>query len=331
MIIIHSYALAVFLCVITMLCWGSWANTQKLASKDWPFPLFYWDYVIGMLLCSFIFAMTFGSIGSEGRSFFPDLAQMTNTSFVHAFVGGVIFNIANLLLVAAIDVAGLAVAFPIGIGIALVLGVIMNYIRVPQGNPLFLFGGLGLICAAIITNAISYKKLSTNQHKTSQKGIILSIASGLLISIFYIFVAASMSLNLAHPEPGKLTPYTAFFIFSVGVFLSNFLWNTIFMYKPVKGTPVSYRDYFRGGVVHFVGVLGGIIWAIGMSLNLISSGKAGPAISYGLGQGATLIAAIWGVFIWKEFKKAPKGTNSLLALMFLFYVVGLILIIKANA
>jgi len=245
-------------------------------------------------------------------------------------LGGLIFNIANLLLVAAIDIAGMAIAFPIGIGIALVSGVIVNYVAVPDGNAILLFIGVGLITGAIIVDARAYKRISTGS--ATKKGIILSVSAGILMGFFYRFVAASMSPDYANIAKGFLTPYTAVFVFSIGIFISNFLFNTFFMYKPVSGDKVSYKDYFKKGTprLHIIGMLGGIIWAIGMLLNMIAAGKAGFAISYGLGQGATMVAAIWGVFIWKEFKGAPKGTNRLIWLMFLLFAAGLSLIIIAK-
>ncbi len=137
--------------------------------------------------------------------------------------------------------------------------------------------------------------------------------------------------NFMAPATGKMTPYTAVFIFSVGIFLSNFVFNTILMKKPFTGDPVNYAEYFTGKLTtHMVGILGGLIWGIGNSFNLIAAGKAGTAISYGLGQGATLIAALWGVFIWKEFKQSPKGTGSYLTAMFIFFMLGLALIIYAG-
>lgn len=312
-----------------MLCWGSWANTQKLASKTWPFPLFYWDYAIGIILLTLIFGFTLGSSGEAGRPFLEDLAQGEQSSFVSAFIGGVIFNIANLLIVAAIDVAGMAVAFPVGIGIALVLGVIVNYMATPVGDPILLFIGVALVALAIIVDALAYRKLSSKQASTPTKGILLSLAGGILMGFFYRFVAASVSTDFSNPEPGLFTPYSAVFVFSIGIFVSNFLWNTYFMYKPIKGEAVSYADYFKRGDLrlHAIGILGGVIWCIGMSLSMIASEKAGFAISYGLGQGATMVAAAWGVFIWKEFADAPKGTNRYINLMFLFFIVGLALII----
>lgn len=328
MIVIQSYAWAVVLAVITMLCWGSWANTQKLATKAWPFQLFYWDYSIGVLLLSLLLAFTAGSIGTEGRSFIADLSQADFKSLSSAFIGGVVFNIANILLVAAIAIAGMAVAFPIGIGLALVLGVIVNYIAIPEGNPVILFIGVALVTSAIILDALAYRKLPGASASTTTKGIVVSLLAGFLMGFFYRFVAASMSMDFVHPEAGKLTPYTASVIFALGLLISNFLWNTLIMYKPLVGEKATYSDYFKKGTprLHLIGILGGMIWSIGMTFNIIAAEKAGPAISYGLGQGATLVAALWGVFIWKEFKGA-KGVTGLLTAMFLLFVVGLGLII----
>ncbi|MBA7540664.1 hypothetical protein ES705_32963 [subsurface metagenome] len=331
MYIVPSYTLAIVFTVITMLCWGSWANTQKLAGKTWRFELFYWDYVIGILILSLISALLLGSFGENGRSFFADLQQAEWDNLSNAFLGGVVFNLANILLVAAIAVAGMSVAFPVGIGIALVLGVLINYFATPYGDVVILFSGIGLITIAIILDAAAYKKLTKTIRKVSTKGILLSICAGVLMALFYRFVASSMSSDFINPVSGELTPYTAVFIFAIGIFISNFIFNTIFMKKPVEGEPVTYKQYFNGGLkVHSTGFLGGIIWCIGMSLNIIAAGKAGYAISYGLGQGATLIAALWGVFIWKEFSDAPKGTNMLLALMFVCFVIGLGLVVYAG-
>lgn len=332
MVVVESYPVAVFMLLVTMLCWGSWANTQKLASREWPFQLFYWDYVFGVLILVLILAFTMGSSGDAGRSFLADLAQANGNSLLLAFTGGIVFNLANILLVAAIDIAGMAVAFPIGIGLALVIGVIANYVATPVGDPVFLFIGVTFVTMAIILDAFSYKRLPSQDINTTARGITISILAGILMGFFYRFVAASMSENFVNLAPGKLGPYTAVVIFSVGVVLSNFLWNTIFMKKPVSGEPVSYRQYFGDGSLklHSIGILGGIIWSLGMSFSIIASGAAGFAISYGLGQGATLIAALWGVFIWKEFQNAPEGTNRLLALMFICYLVGLILLIYAR-
>ncbi len=332
MIIVQNYSLAILLCVITMLCWGSWANTTKLTSKTWRFELFYWDYGFGILLTTILLAFTLGSNGNEGRSFINDIYQANTSSMLSAFIGGVIFNLANILLVAAIGISGMSVAFPVGIGIALVLGVIVNYIAIPQGNPGLIFGGVALIALAILLNARAYQKLQANTSGgVSKKGLILSVVSGCLMGLFYKYVAGSMVSNFNLPEVGKLTPYTALVIFAVGIVMSSFLFNSIQMKFPFIDKPVPLKDYFKGKIKdHGIGILGGMIWCIGMSLSIIASGKAGPAVSYGLGQGATVVAAIWGIYVWKEFDKAPSGTKSLLNIMLLLYVAGLAMIILSK-
>lgn len=331
MFIVENYSTAVIFCIITMLCWGSWANTQKLAEKTWRFELFYWDYVIGILLFSLLSALTLGSLGDSGRNFISDIQQADVSNITSAFIGGIIFNAANILFSAAIAVAGMAVAFPVGIGIALVLGVILNYIAAQIGNPVFLFAGVILIIIGILLNAAAYNK-ATQGTAVTKKGIFLSVLAGVLMSFFYRFIAASMDLeNFEHPAVGKMTPYTAVFIFSLGIFVSNFIFNTLLMKRPVTGLPVTYADYFKGNFkTHLVGILGGLIWGLGNSFNLLAAGKAGPAISYGLGQGATLVAALWGVFVWKEFKNSLRQTNVLISAMFFFFIVGITMIIYAG-
>ena len=333
MFIIERYSIAVIFCLITMLCWGSWANTQKMAGKTWRFELFYWDYVIGILLFSIISAFTLGSIGHQGRDFLTDLKQADGSNIISALFGGIIFNAANILLSAAIAIAGMSVAFPLAIGLALVLGVLINYAGAQKGDAILLFAGVALIVVAILLNAIAYKRKSTGEEqKISAKGIGICLTAGVLMAFFYHFIAASMDLeNFVSPAVGKMTPYTAVFIFSAGIFLSNFLFNTILIRRPIVGERTNYKAYFSGSFsTHMTGVLGGLIWGLGNSLNLIAAGKAGPAISYGLGQGATLIAALWGVFIWKEFRNSPAGTNGLLIAMFCFFIAGLGLLVFAG-
>jgi glucose uptake protein len=336
MVLVESYPIAVLMCIITMICWGSWANTQKLASKEWRFQLFYWDYCLGILLLTLLFAFTLGNTGEHGRSFVDDLRQAHGKYIGYAILGGVVFNIANILLVAAIDIAGMAVAFPIGIGLALVIGVIMTYRVDPSGNPVLLFAGVACVTAAIILDALAYRRIPSSGQKTTVKGIVLSILCGVLMGQFFQFVATAMPQPLsriADPEmAGKLTPYTALVFFAVGLFLSSFVFNSLVMLKPFVGEPVPFGDYFTKGNLrlHAVGIAGGMIWGVGMSFAILAGDTAGYAISYGLGQGATMVAALWGVFVWKEFQNAQAGTSRLLALMFALFVVGLALIVYAN-
>ena len=333
MFILETYWISVLFCVITMLCWGSWSNTQKLAGKTWRFELFYWDYVFGVLLTALIFAFTLGSTGQAGRGFLADLAQADPMALGSAFLGGVVFNAANILLVAAIAIAGMSVAFPVGCGLALVLGVLINFAAKPaeSGNPYFLFAGVALVTVAILLNAVAYSKLpNRKQEGGSVKGIILAVCCGILMSLFYFLVARSLAGTLPDGtlEAGKITPYTGNAVFALGILVSSFLFVTAIMYRPFIGTPIAPAAYFKGTALdHLWGVVGGSIWAVGMSLNVIAAGVASPAVSYGLGQGGTLVAAIWGVFVWREFKDGSAAVQRLLNLMFILFVLGLALIV----
>jgi glucose uptake protein len=334
MFIVESYPLAVAMCVVTMICWGSWANTQKLASKAWRFQLFYWDYAIGVFLLSLLLAFTLGSSGAGGRGFLADLAQAEGKWLGSAMLGGAIFNLSNILLVAAIDIAGMAVAFPVGVGLALLIGIVTTYAARPEGNVPLLALGVGCVALAIVLDALAYRRLAAAGRTASTKGIVLSVVAGVLMGFFYSFVAQSIgSIDAGQGlEPGKLSPYTAIVAFSAGLLVSNLVWNSIVMARPFSGEPVTYRDYFEKGTtrLHLIGILGGVIWNIGMSFSIIASTAAGPALSYGLGQGATLVGAIWGVFIWKEFKGAP-GTGRLLAAMFVLYLIGLAVLVASKS
>lgn len=337
MFLVESYPIAVVMCLVTMLCWGSWANMQKLASKEWKFQLFYWDYCIGVLLLTLVFALTLGSMGSEGRGFFDDLKQAAPEYMGFALLGGIVFNIANILLVAAIDIAGMSVAFPVGIGLALVIGVVTTYVADPSGNPILLFVGVACVAVAIVLDALAYRRLPSSGQKTTVKGIVLSVVCGILMGQFFQFVARSMPTDLSQinveANAGMLTPYTALVFFGIGLFLSSFVFNIAVMRWPFVGDPVPLSDYFKKGSprLHLVGILGGMIWGVGMSFAIIAGDKAGYAISYGLGQGATMVAALWGVFIWREFRDAAPGTNRLLTLMFVLFILGLSIIVLANS
>jgi glucose uptake protein len=331
MLLVQNYTLAVVLCVLAMICWGSWQNTQNLIGKQWRFELFYWDYSLGIVLFALLMAFTFGSFGHQGRSFLPDIAQADAKNILSAAFGGFIWNIGTLLLVASISIAGMSVAFPIGGGIGWTLGILINYIGKPEGNPLFLFGGTGIIVIAILLSMQSYKKLADQQKKPSFKGIALALMAGLCIAFFYRFVASSLASDFTPADAGKISSYTAVVFFSLGALVSTMILNPIFMAKPVEGAPVRMSEWFSGSPrAHLLGMLGGFIWCLGNSVSFMSVGAASPAISYGLSNAAPVVAALWGIFVWKEFKDAPKGTNILLTLMFIFYVAGLGLIVYAR-
>jgi glucose uptake protein len=324
MVLVQNYTLAVMLCVLAMICWGSWQNTQNLAGKSWRFELYYWDFIIGIFLFALVMAFTFGSFGSSGRPFIADLKQADSSNLMSAALGGAIWNLGTLLLIAAISIAGMSVAFPIGGGIGWILGIVVNYVGKPEGNPWLLFGGSAVIVLAIVFSMISYRRLAAAQHRTPLKGILLSFAAGMLIAFFYRFVASALDTTFTPAESGKITSYTAVVMFSMGAIVSTILFNPIFMHKPVQGEPVKMGDYFRGsGRAHLFGLLGGAIWCLGNSVSFMAVGSASPAISYGLSNSAPVVAALWGIFVWKEFRDAPSGTGKWLVMMFICYLIGL--------
>jgi glucose uptake protein len=298
--------------------------------KSYGFSLYYWDQAIGYLLLPLIAGLTLGSLGSAGRCLLPDLAQGSLHSYGMAILGGVVFNLANILFVSGIDVAGMAVAFPIGIGIALVEGVLINYVAEPRSNPFLTFGGAALITGAIIIDALAYRRLKGESDPGGlKKGVILAFFGGVLMGLFYYLVQRSVSADFKTLDPGKFGPYAAVLVFSAGSFLSNSVFNTYLMSHPFKGGAVRYSAYFAKGTakLHLIGVAGGLINASGTMSSFIASKTASPAIAYGLGQGGAMIAAIWGVFIWKEFKGAPKGTNAMIAAMFVLFILGLVMLV----
>jgi len=325
MFVVLSLPVAILFCVVTMLGWGSWANTQKLAGKErWPFELFYWDYAIGVFLFSLLFAGTFGSFGSAGAPAMENLRSADMTFVWPALISGALFNLSNILLVVGIDAAGMSVAFPVGVGLALVIGTVESYIETPKGDPAMLFAGVALIVVAMLLSAMAHRRLPSAGAKRPLRGVIYSAIAGSLMGLFYpqLMRAISPKFNTGAIQPGMLTPYIALVWFGAGVLASNLVWNTVFM----RAGNVTYGDYFRGSVrLHAIGILGGAIWMLALSFNVLASGVAGPAISYALGQGATLVATLWGVFIWKEFASAA-GTGKLIAAMLAAYALGLVLI-----
>jgi glucose uptake protein len=338
MVLPHTYAAALLLTILSMLCWGSWANTTKL-TRNWRFELFYFDYSFGVLLAAVICAFTFGSLGFDRLLFLDDLMQTGKRNIAFGLAGGIVFNLANMLLVAAISVAGLAVAFPIGVGTALVIGVIWNYILRPQGNPVLLFTGLAIVVVAIIVDAWAYRvyalqkaqaviatgRTRSTKKTVSPKGLVLCLVSGVLMGSFFPLV----EIGKGQPGGVEMGPYAIGFVFAVGLFASTFVFNLFFMNLPVEGEPLEIREYFKGSLkYHLIGVVGGVIWATGTLANFVAASapqevQVGPAISYALGQGATMVSALWGLLVWKEFQGAEEKAKVLITVMLILFVIGL--------
>ncbi len=317
-----TFGIALVMMITAAVCWGSWANTFK-GVKNYRFELFYWDYAIGIFLISLILALTMGSSGHDSSSFVNNLQSADKSNIVSTLIGGAIFNLANLLLVAAIDMAGLAIAFPVSIGIALVVGVLLSYSLEQKGNPLFL--GIGVVCAlvAVILDGKAYGSLPSTSRNLSRKSLITCVVSGVLMGLWNPFMTYAMTRG------NSLTPYSAAVFLTLGALLSCFIWNLYFMKHPLVGEPVGLGGFFQGSG-HLLGLLGGAIWGAGTVLSLTAGKLTGQAISYAIGQSAPMVAALWGVFAWKEFAGSGSRARIYLALMFVFYGLAILLVARAN-
>lgn len=344
-----TYETTLALTILTMLCWGSWANTTKMA-KGYRFELFYFDYSIAVFLTATIAALTFGmmdvNLGDSqvmALTFTDNLATTYKLNIGYAMLGGAVFNLANILLVAAIGVAGLAVAFPIGIGLALIGGAVLSYFVHPAGSAALLFGGVALVFGAMVVSALAHSlhnRVDPAQLKASpsrplpkggaaprrvspMKGIVLSLASGILMAAWYPLVELGKRGEL------PLGPYTAAFCFAIGVIITTPIYSIFFMRLPVEGREVEFKEYLHARPVHhLIGLFGGLIWTVGTIANFAASSapasvNVGPAIAYALGQGAALISTLWGLLVWREYKGAKPAVVVWLALMLLLYVGGL--------
>jgi glucose uptake protein len=319
-----SLSIALLMMITSAICWGSWANTFK-GVKNYRFELFYWDYAIGIFLISLVLALTMGSTGHDSSSFLNNVHSADTSNIVSTLIGGAIFNLANLLLVAAIDMAGLAIAFPVSIGIALVVGVISSYVLQPRGNAMLLAAGVVCAVIAVVLDGKAYGSLASAGRTVSKKSIITCIVSGVLMGLWAPFVAHAMTTG------NPLGPYSIAVFLTLGALLSCSIWNVYFMRKPLVGEPVDFSGYFSGPASgHVLGLLGGVIWGTGMVFNLVAASFTGVAISYAIGQSAPMVAALWGVLAWKEFKGAGSKAYIYLLLMFVFYCLAIALVARAN-
>lgn len=319
-----SLTIALLMMIISAVCWGSWANTYK-GVKNYRFELFYWDYAIGIFLISLILAFTMGSSGHDSSSFLNNIRSADTSNVVSTLVGGAIFNLANLLLVAAIDMAGLAVAFPVSIGIALVVGVVLNYVIQPKGSAMFL--ALGVACAfiAVVLDGKAYGSLASSGRSISKKSIVTCVVSGVLMGLWSPFTTYGTTRGNA------LTPYSSVVFLTLGALLSCFVWNLYFMKKPLAGEPVGFGGFFTAPASgHLLGLLGGVIWGTGTVFNVVAGKATTFAISYAIGQSAPMVAALWGVLAWKEFAGSGSRAKLYLVLMFVFYALAILLVAHAN-
>lgn len=331
MILPSSHEMVLLLGIVSMICWGSWASTFKLTAPKWRFELYYFDFAFGLALTAVIIAITLGSMGDE-LSFADNLLIARKRYLAFALIAGAVFNLGNMLLMAAVSIAGISVAFPLSLGTALVIGTIENYVQRKTGSAALLFAGVAFVVAAIVLAAMAYGRVAHTgksvQKSGATKGIIIGIISGILLGGFYPLI----SLAKAPGTDFGLGPYAILFLFGIGVFFSTLIYSLYFINLPVHGEATEFGAYLKGSFgTHLLGMIGGLIWCLGAAANFIA-GSAPVALSVGhlssfvIAQGAAVIAAVWGVLVWKELKDAGSGALTLIGLMIVSFIAGLALI-----
>jgi glucose uptake protein len=344
MILPQSYFASLLLVVMGILCWGSWANTLKFAGK-WRFELYCFDFAAGVLIAAVIYALTLGSMGFDGFLFQDDLLQAGKHSLLFGVLGGVIFNLGNMMLAGAISVAGLAAAFPVATGLALVTGVLSGYAFAGRGSVPLMIAGAAVVLLAVAANLAAYRKqarikleeqakaglLKTSVPRVPISGIMLACFGGILMGGLLPFVQYARTYGTG------VGPYTLTFCAGAGVFFSTLPFNLFFMNLPVEGDPLEIREYFTAGTLHShaMGLLGGVIWVTG-TLALFVAAQAEDAARigsfpgiYALGGTAALVGSLWGILAWKEFHGADLRVKSLLVSLFALFLCGLALIVTA--
>jgi glucose uptake protein len=330
MILPASYTAALILLIAGMIGWGMWANLFKAAGGKWRFELFYFDFAIGMVLAATLLALTAGSLGFDGFSFADDLRLAGKRQDLFGFSAGLIFNLGNMLLLGAVSITGMAVAFPAAMGCELIVAGFWNFALNPGGNAKLLVLGAAVVAAAIVFDILAFKTwsaaaaaLKSRKRKASLKGVFLSLGGGLLLGSF------APLIQMGRAGENGLGPYSIGFIFSIGVLFSTFVFNLFFMNLPVQGGPIEMREYFRAKLArHGLGIAGGMVWYIGMIASLVAGrleGKAqvSPLVSYVLGQGGIVIATLCGLFLWREYADADDSVKVRLGLMFVLLLAGI--------
>ncbi len=339
MILPQSYPAVLILTILSLLCLGSWASGFKFAGK-WRFELFYLDFAIGLLLASVIFAFTVGNLGYDGFNFVDDLQHAGKRQWMYVFLGGMIFNLGNMLLVAAVSVCGMAVAFPMGMGMALLLGTGLGIAGRPAGNSLLLGLGCLLILTSILVNAVSYRIMAVAQdlavaragrskstrRPSPVKGIVLALLGGILIGSFTPLVERARTGDLG------IGPYAIGFIFAFGVFFSTFVFDIFFMNLPVKGEPLEFGAYLNGRPTqHLKGIGSGFVWYAGVVLAWVCTSvpdtiQGNPTLTFVLTQGSPIVAALWGIVVFREFKDSDVRVKLMGTLMLILFLCGLAMI-----
>jgi glucose uptake protein len=329
--------------ILSLVCLGSWANFYKLAGK-WRFELFCFDFALGLAAVALILALTAGNLGFDGFNFRDDLMSAGKREWLFGFLGAVLFNFANMLMIAAVSVAGISLTFPVGFGFAFIVGSAISYATGPGVNPAFLFGGCALLALAVILNCSAFSRLGVLKHEnqaragtakstrrpSSMQGIILAMLGGGLMGTFPPLLAKAQIVEIG------LGPYSLMAIFGVGVLFSTFVFNLFFMNLPIEGDPLEFTAYLKGSMrQHAMGAIGGGLWALGATAALVTTTPKGdthlPQATLDLlSQSAPLLAALFGLLVWREYKGGDLRVKLSAVLMLLLFAGGVAAISLAS-
>lgn len=319
MFVPHSPQTALLLIVVSMVCWASWPNLLR-ALPHWRLEFFYVDYTLGFLLTVLVIGMTAGSTGTA-LDFLDRVAAAGGREAGLALLGGLVWNAGNIFLLNSIMIAGLAVAFTIGAVLAIMLGVGISYWAQPIGNPAWLLAGSVVLILAACANAQAYRKLGGVSSRHKSLGIALALTAGVLVGIFPPFIAGAITGSNA------LDSYVVSVYFMLGASVATLIGMPILVARPFIGEPASMKGYLEGPRSwHIMGLLAGAIWCIGTVANFVSAGLVGVAISWGIGSGAPMVGALWGILLWKEFKGADVYSRTLITLSLILYTTGVVLV-----
>jgi len=339
MILPQTNSMVLILMVLSLLLLGSWVSLFKAAGK-WRFELFYFDFAFGLLVAALICAFTFGDLGYDGFSFIDDLQHAGKRQWFFCFVAGVLFNLGNMLLLSAVSISGIFVAFPISLGIAVVFSAALGVLVTSGSNPTLVMLGCVLVFTAVVVSAISYRINGIQRHEqlaraglarstrrpNPVKGIILATVGGIFIGSIGGIVARARSGDLG------LGPYATAVLFALGVFFSSFAFNIFFMNLPVEGEPLEFSDYFKGRLKqHLAGVIGGMVWFAGIAAGMVATAvpetlQPSPLVRLLLSQASPVVAAIIGIVFWHELRNSDMRVKILAGLMIVLFVCGLAMI-----
>ena len=323
----HSLEIALLMMITSAICWGSWANTFK-GVKNYRFELFYWDYALGIFIVSLVLAFTMGNTSSsDSVSFLNNVHSADGSNIVYMLIAGAIFNLANLLLVAGIDMAGLAVAFPVSIGIALVVGVVSSYALQPRGNLGLLAAGVACAVVAVILDGKAYGSLASAGRSVSKKSIVTCIVSGVLMGLWAPFVTRAMThgQSARTVQRGRVSD-------SWARCFRALIWNVYFMRKPLVGEPVSFSGYFSGPACRTRSRAARRIYLGHRAWYLIWWRRALPEWRFPTRSGNPLpwsrrCGACWPGENSRVRAARPK---SISCFMFVFYALAILLVARAN-